>query len=74
MVQTAQEQIYEEERMFLALPTGELLSFGEAEYHIKKGDKLRFWHDAWRGGIPLKIQFSSVFEICNKPDAIVNIF
>jgi hypothetical protein len=63
-----------------------LLSFGEgcirlsicisrgAEYHVKKGDKVRFWHDSWRGGVPLKIQFKTIFEICNKPDALVKDF
>jgi hypothetical protein len=45
-----------------------------AEYHVKKGDKVRFWHDSWRGGVPLKIQFQSIFEICNKPDALVKDF
>lgn len=45
-----------------------------AEYHVKKGDRVRFWHDSWIGGIPLKVQFNQIFEICQKPDAMVREF
>jgi len=45
-----------------------------AEYIVRKGDRTRFWHDAWIGGMPLKIQFRGVFEVCQKPDAVVRDF
>ena len=32
---------------------------------------MRFWHDSGIGGIPLKIQFSCIYEFCQKPDAMV---
>ena len=45
-----------------------------AEYNVRKGDRTRFWHDAWIGGMPLKIQFRGVFEVCQKPNAVVRDF
>lgn len=45
-----------------------------AEYHVKKGDRVRFWHDSWIGGVPLKIQFRYIFDICQKPNAMVGDF
>lgn len=45
-----------------------------AEYHVRKGNKVRFWHDAWIGGIPLKIQFRYIFDICRSPNAKVRNF
>lgn len=31
---------------------------------------MRLWHDSRIGGIPLKIQFSYIYEFCQKPDAM----
>lgn len=45
-----------------------------AEYIVRKGDRTRFWYDAWIGSMPLKIQFISVFDVCQKPDAVVRDF
>jgi hypothetical protein len=42
-----------------------------AEYRVHKGKSVRFWHDSWIGGMPLKIQYRLVFEICQKPEAKV---
>jgi hypothetical protein len=39
-----------------------------AEYKVHMGNSVRFWHDTWLGGMPLKIQYRLVFEICQKPD------
>jgi hypothetical protein len=38
---------------------------------VHKGQSVKFWHDSWIGGIPLKIQYRLVFEICQKPEAKV---
>jgi len=42
-----------------------------AEYNVHKGETVRFWHDTWIGGIPLKLQYRLIFEICQNPEATV---
>lgn len=46
-----------------------------AEYRVHKGDKVRFWHDAWSGGVALKIQFQALYEISeNQHDLVCDIW
>lgn len=45
-----------------------------AEYNVHKGYTVRFWHDSWVGGMPLKIQYRLIFEICQNPEAKVHDF
>jgi hypothetical protein len=33
---------------------------------LGNGKKIRFWHDVWIGGCPLKIAFPNIFVICNQ--------
>ena len=42
-----------------------------ARYRVFGGDNVRFWHDSWLGGMPLKIQFHTLYDICNDPNVIV---
>lgn len=37
-------------------------------YILGNGKKIRFWHDVWIGGCPLKIAFSNIFEISNQQE------
>jgi hypothetical protein len=37
-------------------------------YVLGNGKKIRFWHDVWIEGCPLKISFHNLFEICNQQD------
>jgi hypothetical protein len=37
-------------------------------YVLGNGKKIRFWHDVWIEGCPLKISFPNLFEICNQQD------
>jgi hypothetical protein len=39
---------------------------------VHKGDRVSFWHDTWTWGIPLKTKFSSIFAICQDPEALVS--
>ena len=43
-----------------------------AEYRVFKGNKARFWHDSWVGGMSLKIQVNNMFNICSEPNMWVN--
>jgi len=38
---------------------------------VFRGDKVRFWHDSWLGNMPLRIQFDSLFQICEDQEALV---
>ena len=42
-----------------------------AEYKVHKGSAVRFWQDNWLGGLPLRIQYRHIFEICQNPEATV---
>jgi hypothetical protein len=42
-----------------------------AEYRVFRGDKVRFWQDSWLGNMPLRIQFDSLFQICEDQEALV---
>jgi hypothetical protein len=38
------------------------------KYVVGNGRKIRFWHDTWSCGCPLKIVFPHLFEICHQQD------
>jgi hypothetical protein len=40
-------------------------------YKAKKGDKIHFLEDVWVGNIPLKLQFSDLYNICDDKEALV---
>lgn len=40
-----------------------------AKYNVHKGENVSFWHDTWVGGMPLKVQYRHLFEICQNPEA-----
>lgn len=44
---------------------------GGAEYKVFKDDKVRFWHDSWLCGMPLKIQFNNLYDICLDQNVVV---
>jgi hypothetical protein len=37
-------------------------------YILGNGEKIRFWHDVWIGGCPLKIAYPNIFEISNQQE------
>lgn len=43
-----------------------------AEYSVHKANKVRLWHDPWLGGMALKIQFQSLYEISNQQHDLIS--
>jgi hypothetical protein len=43
-----------------------------AEYRVFRGGRIRFWQDSWVGNMPLKIQFTDLYEISENQQDLVS--
>ena len=45
--------------------------FANGSLNIKDGAKTRFWDDAWKGQVPFKAKYPSLFTVVRDPHATV---
>ena len=45
--------------------------FSRGSFNIGDGQNTRFWEDSWLGGMPLSLQYSSLYNIVQRKNVLV---